>query len=407
VAAAAERSRRALHLFDVATLPGPAKEIRVFGLRDELLARYRAEWRSADDVIDAAERRAALLRIAGTAIAGAGYAVGLWFLVHQIRNGAVTAGDVYVALSTATRLTDQMGRSAGTLGALRHARNVADRFLWLDDYAKAARPEPAAAPVPLELRHGIDFRNVSFTYDGATEPSLHDVTLHLPAGSVVALVGENGAGKSTLLKLLFGFYRPTQGDIAVDGLPLDAIGSTAWRARTSACVQDHARFFVPAGETIGVGDLDSLHDRDAVVAATRRAAADDVIARLPAGYDELLGPLRGGVDLSGGQWQKLAIARAMMREEPLLVALDEPTSALDPLAEHEMFERYAASAKALAERQGTITVLVSHRFSTVRIADLIVVVDGGTVREVGRHDELVRRGGLYAELYALQAAQYR
>jgi ATP-binding cassette subfamily B protein len=347
------------------------------------------------------------VRISGTVIAAAGYAVGLWFLVHEIRNGRVSAGDVYVALSTATRLTDQMGRSAGTLGALRHARNVAERFLWLDDYAAASRPAPASAAAPMELRHGIDFDDVSFTYAGATEPSLRDVTLHLPAGSVVALVGENGAGKSTLLKLLFGFYEPTAGEIRIDHVRLAAIGNLAWRSRTAACMQDHARFFVPAGETIGVGDLDALHDHEAVVAATRRAAAEDVIDGLATGYDELLGPLRGGVDLSGGQWQKLAIARAMMRERPLLVALDEPTSALDPLAEHEMFERYNASAQALAARQGTVTVLVSHRFSTVRIADVIVVIDDGAVREIGNHEELIELDGLYAELYALQAEQYR
>jgi ATP-binding cassette, subfamily B, bacterial len=403
----AERNRRALHLFDVATLPGPAKEIRVFGLRDEIRSRYRTEWQTADAEVDRAELHAAALRTAGTVIAAAGYAIALWYLLHLARTGRASAGDLYVAISMATRLTDQMGRSAGTIGALRHARNVADRFVWLDEYAGAARSSPAHAPVPDRLDRGIELRDLSFAYDGADRPSLDGVTVNLPAGCVVALVGENGAGKSTLLKLLFGLYQPTSGEILIDGSALTDLDLVDWREHTAACVQDYARLFLRVGETIGVGDIPRLDDRRAIGDAAGRAAADEFVASLPQGLDEQLGHLFDGIDLSGGQWQKLAIARAMMRTAPLLIALDEPTAALDPLAEHELFERYATAARELARSNGTITILVSHRFSTVRIADLIVVLDDGRISQVGSHDELYAQPGLYRELYSLQADQYR
>ena len=407
--ATAERSRRQLHLFDVGTLPGPAKEIRVFGQRDEITRRYRAEFATIEQVVDRAQRRSALLRVGGTMIAAAGYALALWFLVHEIRLGAVSAGDTFVALSVSARLTDQLGRSAGTFGALRHARNVAERFEWLDDYAQSTQPraDQALHHPPERLVTGITLDHVSFTYDGAPRPSLDDVTLHLPPGTVVAIVGENGAGKSTLVKLLFAMYQPTSGGLSIDGVALNDIDVDAWRRSTAACYQDFARFELLAREVVGVGDLPRLDDDAAFTRAVERAGAAGIVDGLASGSKTQLGSTFGGPDLSGGQWQKLAIARAMMRSAPLLVALDEPTSALDPLAEFEMFERYARAAADAAATSGAITVVVSHRFSTVRLADLIVVLDNGRLVEVGSHDELVVADGLYAELYELQASQYR
>ena len=224
----------------------------------------------------------------------------------------------------------------------------------------------------------------------------------------MALVGENGAGKTTLVKLLCRFYEPDEGEILVDGTDLRRIPVEAWRQRTSAAFQDFARFELLARETVGVGDLPHIEDPPAVEAALVRAAAEDVPRALPRGLETQLGKAwEGGAELSGGQWQKLALGRGMMRSRPLLVVFDEPTSALDPQTEHALFERIAAAARGGRNAAGTVTVLVSHRFSTVRMADRIVVLDGGRIREEGTHQELLRRGGPYAELYRLQSRAYR
>jgi len=242
---------------------------------------------------------------------------------------------------------------------------------------------------------------------------LDSVSLALPAGSVVALVGDNGAGKTTLVKLLCKLYEPTSGRILVDGQELARVRPEEWRRRLSGAFQDFFRFELPAQQSIGVGDVPRVDDEAAATAAADRAGAGDVIARLPAGLATQLGPTwPGGVEVSFGQWQKLALARGFMRERPLLLVLDEPTAALDAETEHALFERYAAAARGGAggageRRPATITILVSHRFSTVRMADRIVVLDGAKVAQVGSHEELMAQGGPYAELYRIQAAAYR
>jgi ATP-binding cassette subfamily B protein len=236
---------------------------------------------------------------------------------------------------------------------------------------------------------------------------LQDVTLLLPARAVVAVVGENGAGKSTLVKLLSKFYEPTSGRILVEGVDLARIPAEEWRSRLSGAYQDFFRFELPARQAVGVGDLPRLDDEPAVRAAVDRAGADDVVDQLASGLRTQLGPAwPQGVEVSFGQWQKLALARGFMRDEPLVLVLDEPTAALDSETEHALFERYAAGARS-DTGTGRITVLVSHRFSTVRTADLIVVLDGARVVEVGSHDELLALGGQYSELYAIQAAAYQ
>jgi ATP-binding cassette subfamily B protein len=248
---------------------------------------------------------------------------------------------------------------------------------------------------------------VSFTYPGAHRPSITDVDLLIPAGASVAIVGENGAGKTTLVKLLCRFYEATGGTITLDGIDIRRFPVDDWSRRIAAGFQDFVRFELRAGQTVGVGDLPRRDDERAVLAALDRARATDVVRRLEQGLDTQLGKSwTDGTELSGGQWQKLALARAMMRPAPLLLVLDEPTSALDAEAENLLFERYAANARRLGGATGAITVLVSHRFSTVRMADLIVVVDAGRVTEVGDHQMLMARGGLYAELYALQASAF-
>jgi ATP-binding cassette, subfamily B, bacterial len=238
---------------------------------------------------------------------------------------------------------------------------------------------------------------------------LEDVSLTLPAGTVVAIVGENGAGKTTLVKLLSRFYRPTGGRILVDGADLDRMPADEWRQRLAGAYQDFFRFELQAGRSVGLGDLPRLDDATAVTTAVDRAGARDVVDALPSGLGTQLGPTwPDGVEVSFGQWQKLALGRGYMRDEPLLLVLDEPTAALDAETEHALFDRYAAGARdPSASASGRITVLVSHRFSTVRMADLIVVLDAARLVEVGTHDELMARGGQYAELYTIQAAAYR
>jgi ATP-binding cassette subfamily B protein len=280
------------------------------------------------------------------------------------------------------------------------------RLAWLEDYA-ASLTAGADLEVPERMQEGIVFEHVSFAYPGTDRLVLEDVNLALPPGAVVAVVGENGAGKTTLVKLLSKFYSPTSGQILVDGLDLARRPAEQWRERLAGAYQDFFRFEFQARHTVGVGDIDRLDDEPAVVTAVDRAGADDDVQRLAAGLDTQLGPTwPGGVEVSFGQWQKLALARGFMRDDSLLLVLDEPTAALDAETEHALFERYAAGAHQDGDR-GRITILVSHRFSTVRMADLIVVLDGAHVVEVGSHDELMAKGGQYAELYGIQAAAYR
>ncbi|HEY5569687.1 MAG TPA: ABC transporter ATP-binding protein, partial [Gammaproteobacteria bacterium] len=224
------------------------------------------------------------------------------------------------------------------------------------------------------------------------------------AGAVIAIVGENGAGKTTLVKLLAKMYEPTAGTIYVDDTPLARVAAEDWRTRLAGAFQDFFRFEFRARHTVGLGDVSRLDDEPAVTTAVGRAGAADVVSRLTAGLDTQLGPTwPGGVEVSFGQWQKLSLARGFMRDRPLLLVLDEPTAALDAETEHALFERYAAAARG----DGRITILVSHRFSTVRMADIIVVLDGARVVEVGTHAELIARGAQYSELYGIQAAAYR
>jgi ATP-binding cassette subfamily B protein len=225
---------------------------------------------------------------------------------------------------------------------------------------------------------------------------------------VVAVVGENGAGKTTLVKLLAKLYEPSSGSILLDDTPLARLPAGEWRSRLAGAFQDFFRFEFKAKQTVGLGDVSRVENEPAVVAAIDRAGAGDVVTRLQSGLETQLGPTwPSGVDLSFGQWQKLALARGFMRDEPLLLVLDEPTAALDAETEHALFDRYAAAARGENSRNGRITILVSHRFSTIRMADLIVVLDGARLVEVGTHDELMAKGGQYSELYAIQAAAYR
>jgi ATP-binding cassette subfamily B protein len=406
--ATAEKTRQAAHLYELVTTPGPAKEVRIFGLGPELVRQHR---RLMGEVI-AGQRRAtwlaALTGAGGGLLGTAAYLWAIYFVVGLARQGRATAGDVILTVNLAEGTLFAAIMLAASITSFVRAMAVAGRFVWLEDYARS-RPAPAStAAVPSTLRQGLTLRDVGFTYEGAAEPTLSGVTLDLPTGSVVALVGENGAGKTTLVKLLCGLYRPTAGTILVDGIPLSDLDPARWRERTAAGFQDFVRFELTAADAVTIGDLPRLGELPAAERALDRASAAELALTLDDGLTTRLGTASwDGTDLSGGQWQKVAIARAMMRESPLLLVLDEPTASLDAATEHALFERYAAGVRRVAAKAGAVTLLVSHRFSTVRMADLIVVLRSGRVEEAGGHDELVRAGGLYAELYELQARAYR
>jgi len=304
-------------------------------------------------------------------------------------------------------LSAYIGATVGEIGFLRGFwMDGSRRLAWLEDYAASVAAAGDLA-VPTALHRSIRLDHVSFAYPGTSRVVLDDVSVTLPAGSVVAIVGENGAGKTSLVKLLAKMYEPSSGSILVDDTPLARMPASEWRARLTGAFQDFFRFEFRARHTVGLGDVPRLDDELAVVAAVDRAGAADVVARLTLGLDTQLGPTwPGGVEISFGQWQKLALARGFMRDQPLLLILDEPTAALDAETEHALFEHYAAAARDSGDN-GRITILVSHRFSTVRMADLIVVLDGAKLVEVGTHEELMAKRGHYSELYGIQAAAYR
>ncbi|HVX43978.1 MAG TPA: ABC transporter ATP-binding protein [Mycobacteriales bacterium] len=406
--AAGEPSRRAKHLLTLATTPDPGAETRVFGLQDWLGSATYRRTRDWLDLRVTLARKQALLETAASVFFFAAAAAVLAWMLHDTITGSLPIGRFVLAASLVTQLQSITNMLQWAVRNLVRVAKDGGRFLWLREYATtaAARHTGTGTP-PARLHRGIRIENLSYAYPGSDKPSLHEVTLDLPAGAVVAVVGENGAGKSTLVGVLTGMLRPTQGRILVDGTDLEDLDQDRWRARTAGAFQDHARLEFRVQESIGVGDLRDLDSSTAVHTALREASATDVLQALPAGLDTQLGPTwPDGVELSGGQWQRLAIARGMMREQPLLLVLDEPTAALDAGTEHALFERYAAAARRTGGHGG-VTLLVTHRFSTVAAADLVVVLDRGTVAEVGTHAELYARGGHYAELYELQARGYR
>jgi ATP-binding cassette subfamily B protein len=378
-----------------------AKEVKIFGLNGFLIDRYR---RLAASFYDANRRLA--LRRAGwgglfTTIGTIGYYFAYAYIAWRTLTGEFSVGDLTFLAGSFRRLRTLLE------SLLSGFSSVAGQALYLDDLFTffEVRPEihsPAdPLPFPRPIREGFVFEDVGFIYPGAERWAVRHLSFTLKAGEVVALVGENGAGKTTLVKLLTRLYDPDEGRILLDGRDLRDYGLDELRGSMGVIFQDFVRYNLPAGDNIAVGRVEARDDRERITRAAHRSQADEVIAHLPGGYDQMIGKrFKNGVELSGGEWQKIAIARAYMREAEVLI-LDEPTAALDARAEYEVFRRF----KELSA--GKTAVLISHRFSSVRMADRILVLADGKVEAQGTHEELLAQQGRYAELFELQAAGYR
>jgi ATP-binding cassette subfamily B protein len=378
-----------------------AKEVKIFGLNGFLIDRYvrlAADFYAANRAL--AVRRA---RWGGlfTAIGAVGYYLAYGYIAWRTLAGDFSVGDLTFLAGSFRRLRTLLE------GLLSSFSTTASQALYLNDLFSffAVTPEIMSPdnplPFPHPIREGFVFDDVGFRYPGADRWAVRHLSFELHAREVIALVGENGAGKTTLVKLLTRLYDPDEGRILLDGHDLRAYDLEALRGNMGVIFQDFVRYNLSAGDNIAVGKIADRNDRGRIDRAASRSQADEVIARLPAGYDQMIGKrFKNGVELSGGEWQKVAIARAYMREAEVLI-LDEPTAALDARAEFAVFQRF----KELSD--GRTAILISHRFSSVRMADRILVLADGKVEAAGTHDELMLQSGRYAELFELQAAGYR
>jgi len=397
----AQDKRLQRRLFEILTGGASGKEVRVAGTSTHLVRLQREAAERSERIWLRANLRAGLLNALGWSIFSASFVAGLAVVVYSAAHDPAHLGDIVLTITVGTQLRSIVESAVRASTNTGGAGRVLDPYRWLRAY-QADHASTATAPAPAELSQGITFENVTFTYANSEHAALEDFSVTIPAGSVVAVVGEYGSGKTTIVKLLEKMYRPDSGRILIDGTDLAEIETRSWRASTSAAFQDFGRYHSTFAEGIVLGDL---ANPDGVAAAVEYADAQALVDRLPHGVDTQLGRPFGGVDLSEGQWQKLALARASMRRAPLLFVLDEPTASLDAPSEHAIFERYMRRARDIAP--GGITVIVSHRFSTVAGADLILVLESGRLVEFGSHEELLARSRTYAELYSLQQTAYR
>jgi ATP-binding cassette subfamily B protein len=378
-----------------------AKELKLFGLRKFLTDRFRGlSFQVYEEDVELARKKA----VAGSflsAIGTAGYYTAYVFAVWKTVTGVFTFGTLTLLANAIREASSNLQQTFSTLST------IADQALFLTDLIAffEMRPKvtskPNALPAPRPIVRGFEFRNVSFRYPGSSRAVLQDFNFHLHPGERVALIGENGEGKTTIVKLLTRLYDPAEGQILLDGVDLREYDLEDLYREIGVIFQDFMRYEMTARENIAVGLIDQAGDLPRLQDSARKSLADAVVKKLPLGYEQMLGRrFEGGVDLSGGEWQKLALARAYLRDAQVLV-LDEPTSALDARSEYEVFQRFAELTT------GKMALFISHRFSTVRMADRIVVLEKGRIAEQGNHDALIARGGRYAEMFELQAASYR
>jgi len=378
-----------------------AKELKLFGLAPFLVGRYaKLSTELHEQTVGLAKRKlmvGGLLSLLGTL----GYYGSYAFVIYETVAGALTIGSLYFLTGAIA------GASTNIQAVFATFSTIADQALFVTDLLDffAMKPtvssKPNARTIPRPILQGFEFRNVSFTYPGHTRLVLSDVSFHLRRGERLALVGENGQGKTTIVKLLTRLYDPAAGQILLDGVDLREYDlEDLWR-ETGVIFQDFMRYDMTAAENIAIGKIEDRENTFRVRSAAQKSLAEQVIRKLPKSYDQILGRrFEGGVDLSGGEWQKIALARAYLRDAQLLI-LDEPTAALDAKSEHEVFQRFAELT------HGKMALLISHRFSTVKMADRILVLEQGQIAEQGDHEELLQRRGRYAEMFELQAASYR
>jgi ATP-binding cassette, subfamily B, bacterial len=379
-----------------------AKELKLFGLRDFLAERFRSLW---DGVYNENLRLARRRFIAGgflAVLSSSGYYGAYAFVLWRALTGEIKSLDTVVFLTGAI-----LQVSANIQNIFSTLAGIADQALYLTDLLAffnmkpTVLSKPDALPAPRPIKDGFEFRNVSFWYPGTTRRILDGFNMRLEPGERIALIGQNGQGKTTIVKLISRLYDPTEGQILLDGIDLREYSIESLCHEIGVIFQDFMRYEMTAAENIGVGRVEKLDDRAAIEVAAQKALADKVVAKLAGGYDQMLGRrFESGVDLSGGEWQRIALGRAYLRDAQMLI-LDEPTAALDARAEYEVFERFYDLTV------GKMTLLISHRFSTVRMADRIVVLEGGRIVEEGKHNQLVEMGGRYAEMFELQASSYR
>lgn len=378
-----------------------AKELKVFGLNNYLTNRFAV---LADQIfsenVSLARRRffaGSFLSVFSTA----GYYGAYVYVVYEALQGRISVGTLQFLAGAIA------GASLNLQSIFSIFSGIADQALFLTDLLAffdmkpTVQSKPNALPAPKPIRHGFEFRNVSFTYPGTERTVLHNFNFTLSPGERIALIGENGQGKTTVVKLITRLYDPTEGQILLDGIDLREYSIEDLHRQIGVIFQDFMRFEMTARENIAVGRIDEPYQQADIESAAQKSLADTVVHKLAHGYDQILGRrFENGVELSGGEWQKMALARAYLRDSQFLI-LDEPTAALDARSELEVFERFAELT------QGKMALLISHRFSTVRMADRIVVLSGGRLIEEGNHQQLMAKNGLYASMFEMQAASYR
>jgi ATP-binding cassette, subfamily B, bacterial len=397
----APENRRMNYLEHLLTVDTSAKEVKLFGLGEPMLKRYEALFEKFYREDTALARWRGSRSLLWGMLASSSYYAAYAYIVWRTLTGSITLGELtfYLALFRQSQMS--LEQMFGTIGQIYESGRFMENLLNFLSLKNQSSGNPNPRPMPRPIRKGIEFRNVSFRYPNRPQWALRNVNLSIGAGEKLALVGNNGAGKTTLVKLMTRLYDPTEGQILLDGVDIREYDINELRKRIGVIFQDFVRYHATVRENIGFGQIDAMDDEQRILSAAERGGADEVVDRLPDSYDTMLGAwFEKGQELSGGQWQKIALSRAFMRDGEVLV-LDEPTAALDAEREFEIFQRF----RELTD--GKIALLISHRFSTVRMADRIVVLENGHLTELGTHQELLVRNGTYAKLFNMQAAGYR